>query len=476
MKAYYEKRSHAISLKRSFWIFLIIWTGLIAASLYWDMLQSKNEIREVARTFAIVAIEKDILYRRWSTRHGGLYAPVTEKTEPNPYLKIKERDIQTPSGKRLTLINPAYMTRQVHEMAMFEENVLGHITSLNPIRPKNSADPWETEALKAFERGLKEVSSIVNIKGIKYIRLMKPLITEEGCLKCHAEQGYQLNDIRGGISVSLPISPLLKTGKALIKKLALAHFLLWIVGVFGIAYSRSRLTKQIAQRLAAEAKHKESEARYRALFDSAGDAILLMDKDKIIECNPKTLILFNCSKEEILNKSMYNFSPPQQPDGSESKSEITRKLNAVTKGKIQFFEWVHSKCNGKTFSAEVTLNQINLKTNIFLQATIRDVSQRKKAEDEKAWRERLQGVIEMSGAVCHELNQPLQVISGYSELMFEDIAKENPLYNKISKIKAEVDRVTKINRKLMKITRYETKAYAENVKIIDIDKSSTENP
>ena len=84
---------------------------------------------------------------------------------------------------------------------------------------------------------------------------------------------------------------------------------------------------------------------------------------------------------------------------------------------------------------------------------------------------KLQGVIEMAGAVCHELNQPMQAVSGYSELVMMDIKGDNPLYDKIEKIKKQVDRMGDITQKLMKISKYETKGYLKG-KIIDIEKAT----
>ena len=85
--------------------------------------------------------------------------------------------------------------------------------------------------------------------------------------------------------------------------------------------------------------------------------------------------------------------------------------------------------------------------------------------------EKFQGVIEMAGAVCHELNQPMQAVSGYSELVMMDLEKDNTLYDKIKKIKRQVNRMGDITQKLMKITKYETKAYLKG-KIIDIEKAT----
>jgi len=109
-------------------------------------------------------------------------------------MDVKERDIKTPSGRDLTLINPAYMPRQVHELGFAANGTRGHITSLNPIRPKNRPDAWEERALQTFEQGKKEALSLAALDGNEYLRYMQPLITKEGCLKCHAHQGYKLGD------------------------------------------------------------------------------------------------------------------------------------------------------------------------------------------------------------------------------------------------------------------------------------------
>jgi len=107
-----------------------------------------------------------------------------------------------------------------------------------------------------------------------------------------------------------------------------------------------------------------------------------------------------------------------------------------------------------------------------LEGFVSDISDRVKAEDERLQREKLQSVLETAGAVCHELNQPLQSIVGYSELLLLDIAKEDPAHEKVRIVFEQAERMGKITRKLMKITRYKTKDYGDGSKIIDIEKSS----
>jgi CheY-like chemotaxis protein len=95
----------------------------------------------------------------------------------------------------------------------------------------------------------------------------------------------------------------------------------------------------------------------------------------------------------------------------------------------------------------------------------------KKVEHERIQKERLQGIIEMSGAVCHELNQPMQAILGYAEMLMMEIEDDNPYYGKINTIKVQIDRMENITQKLMGITKYETMEYLGG-RIIDIDKSA----
>jgi len=125
---------------------------------------------------------------------------------------------------------------------------------------------------------------------------------------------------------------------------------------------------------------EESEVRYRKLFSTAADAIFLMDELTFIDCNSKALEMFDCKKEQILGHSPTKFSPQNQPDGSESKNKASKMLESVFAGKPQFFEWQHKKLNGVIFDAEVRLNLLVLSNKNYIQAIVRDVTERKKTE------------------------------------------------------------------------------------------------
>lgn len=183
---------------------LVLTEALIIASLFLEISQERKSAITYAENEARLSIDGDIMYRKWVSSHGGVYVPITDDVPPNPYLKVPNRDV-TINGKPFTLVNPAYMTRQVYEQDSTVTGIKGHITSINPIRPQNEADTWEKKALKQFEDGISEVSNIEKMEGEDYLRYMRPFYVDKTCLKCHAEQGYKVGDIRGGLSVSVPM-------------------------------------------------------------------------------------------------------------------------------------------------------------------------------------------------------------------------------------------------------------------------------
>lgn len=247
------KEASLLAYCRSYyWLLVAVWTGCIAGSLIWNLRQREQHGFEMARSVAQVTFDNDILCRRWCARQGGVYVHISENTPSNPYLNVPERDVITTSGLSLTLVNPAYMARQINEMMGATAGSRGHITSLKPTRPENAPDVWEAAALRSFEQGLTEVISLERTGDGEYVRLMRPFVVETGCLACHAAQGYREGDIRGGISVSVPMAPLRAIERPMTADLTLAHLGLWGVGLAGIGMARRSLGREILAREQAE--------------------------------------------------------------------------------------------------------------------------------------------------------------------------------------------------------------------------------
>ena len=238
------RSSHAL-LRQNAVLALLLWTGGVAISWWWSYNTHQQRLFELAKIEAATNINKDFSFRKWATSHGGVYVPPDENTPPNPYLaNIPDRDIVTDKGKHLTLMNPAYMMRQIMQNYSDLYGVKGHLTSLQLTNPINAPDAWELEALKSFQLGVKETVAITEIEGKPYLRMIRPIAMEQGCLKCHAGTGIKIGEIRGGISTSIPMDPLYAAFKPEFRNTSMLHGVFWLLGVGAISFMVRRIRRE----------------------------------------------------------------------------------------------------------------------------------------------------------------------------------------------------------------------------------------
>jgi signal transduction histidine kinase len=145
-----------------------------------------------------------VITRRWIADHGGVYVEKLPWVRENPYLA--NATIKDMRGRRFVKENPAMVTKQLSQYSQKEGNYVFHITSLKLMNPENAPDEFEARALANFQSGKrKEASEISIIGNSRFYRYMAPLYVEQACLHCHAKQGYAVGDVRGGISVTMPM-------------------------------------------------------------------------------------------------------------------------------------------------------------------------------------------------------------------------------------------------------------------------------
>ncbi|HZF70182.1 MAG TPA: response regulator, partial [Sulfuricurvum sp.] len=125
-------------LSKVFLIIAIIWTLFIAFMVAFLAYQKYQQTISLALLEAKTSTNKDLAYRKWVATHGGVYVPIAPDTPPNPFLTVKNRDLNTTSGIQMTLINPAYALRQMTEQYSALYGIRSHLTSDKYINPANA--------------------------------------------------------------------------------------------------------------------------------------------------------------------------------------------------------------------------------------------------------------------------------------------------------------------------------------------------
>jgi PAS domain S-box-containing protein len=177
--------------------------------------------------------------------------------------------------------------------------------------------------------------------------------------------------------------------------------LMLVVVIFGIYALRSR--KKIAVTVKAL---QLNEMKFRTLYESSSDAIMLFDKEVFFDCNSATLKMFGCADtEEFCSNAPADLSPPNQPGGNDSMSLAGKRIETARKEGSHRFEWVHRRIGGGDFPAEVLLNAMDLDGRLVLQAVVRDISDRKEAEKElKISKEFAENILETANTLVVTLN------------------------------------------------------------------------
>ena len=235
------------------------------------------------------------------------------------------------------------------------------------------------------------------------------------------------------------------------------------------------LRKHIAElEVLVEKRHSKAEEKLKAareyaqnIIDSSNDMIISVDNDRrIVEFNRAAEENFGYRKEEVLGKHV-NMLYKDPEDGNMGSRKVRDSGKMVS-------EIINIRKDGTTFPAFLSATMLkNAEGEVIgVMGISRDTTDRKRAEEERLQRERLEGVLELAGAACHELNQPMQTISLHLELLMVEAPDDSHLRKRLRIIEKQIARMSEITGKLRKITKYETREYVGGIKIIDIDKSS----
>lgn len=302
-------------LKTFLWVLLALWSCVVFGLFIADSLHLTQTVNDLAIAEARAYLNKDQATRLWAASHGGVYVPISETTPPNPFLAhLPERDIQTPGGKSLTLMNPAYMIRQIMEHYAELHGVQGRITGLKHFSEATAPDEWEKSALMAFKSGNEELLEFAENKGIPFLRAMRALAIEPECLKCHAHQGYKAGDVRGGVSVSVPMASYLSYRTREMKVHGLSFAVLWLMGVGGTLWADRRLMRSMRERDRAEEQLRLSEKNYMTLVGNSLTGIYISQGRIIRFANERFAAIHGYTPGEIIGMQAHALVHPEHRD------------------------------------------------------------------------------------------------------------------------------------------------------------------
>lgn len=414
---------------------MLVWTLAIGCLLGIRVFNARREVRRVALSRAQDSFRKDLAYRLWATQRGGVYVPLDALTPANPSLRDHtNREITSAQGKVYTLVNPAYMVRMVHGLSAAQFGIWSHLTSLNPVRPENSPDAWERAVLQRFESGTREYWDEQTLVGRPHLRYMGPLPVEPGCLLCHVGQGYQVGQVRGGISVAIPLDidgGFLGGFQGRVFLLALSG--LWGLGLLAmwlLARQEQRHTlhrnQALADRQTAERTLRTREALLRTYFDAAPDGIFVTDREgRYLQVNRAAEQMTGYPASELLGMTV------QDLDVTQSGGAVPASFQTLLETHTILQEIELRRKDGSSFPVLLRAAKINDDLMIGL---CRDLTEQKRLEAERRQldqeiqhSQQLESLGSLAGGIAHDMNNVLAAVLGLGSVLQVKLAHDPAL-------------------------------------------------
>lgn len=224
------------------------------------------------------------------------------------------------------------------------------------------------------------------------------------------------------------------------------------------------IARDITSQKQTEQALRESEERFRHLSEATMEGVLVSEDSRIIAANLVLTEMLGYSMDELRGMSLLKFIAPEDRD------RLIHNLRNRQTGASEF------KCvrkDGTVFPIEAHCRVVAYKNGVVYQTAIRDLTEQKHIERQRLAHEKMQGVLEMAGAVCHEFNQPLMALQGFIEIVQAKAANTELIARHLDRMSEQIDRLGDLTNKLMHITKYETKPYPGGDKIIDIDQATS---
>lgn len=354
-----------------------VWTLVIGTSLLWNIKHEYDVTRELALTTARANFFKDQSFRLWASQKGGIYVTPSQRTQPSPYLAhLPDRDLVANNGRKLTLMNPNFMMREVMEDYAELYGIKARIVGIVTLNPINRADPWEEKAIRAFSAGTSnEMIEDSEIDGKPHLRMIRPMMMTEDCMKCHGHLGFKVGDVRGGVGVSIPLEEYNNQAMHAARNLAGTHGGIWLIGLIGIIFTARRTSERMLER----EKSLDELQLSDCAFKDGLQAVMITDPSGIIlRVNPMFCEITGYSVQEAVGKK-----PKILQSGQHDLTFYKAFWNSLKHTGRWEGEFWNRRKNGEVFAVFENISTVrgpNGETRFYI-ALFQDITERKRSSE-----------------------------------------------------------------------------------------------
>lgn len=327
---------------------------------------------------------------------------------------------------------------------------------------------------KLWQLAFNASSDMISILDVNHrvVAVNKAMATAMGCTpqKALGQKCHNLIHKMDHPPLACPHRALLEDGKAHTSEFYEDSLDMWMeVNVMPLYNTKKALagsihiSRDITRQKKSEQAHRESQERYHHLSEATIEGVLLSEDSTIVAANQVLSDMMGYSIKEMTGMNMLKFV------ASHDRKRLIESLRNRMTG-TDLFECVRK--DGTHFPIEAHARAITYKGKMVYQTAIRDLTEQQRIEQDRISHARMRGVLEMAGAVCHEINQPLMALQGFMEILSSKVDRTQNTFKNIPKMEEQVERIKELTHKMMHITKYETKDYAGGQKIIDLDQAT----
>jgi two-component system cell cycle sensor histidine kinase/response regulator CckA len=196
-----------------------------------------------------------------------------------------------------------------------------------------------------------------------------------------------------------------------------------------------------------------SDSVFRAIFDAADDAIIILKDGMCVDCNPASVRMFQCEREEIVRSGPGAPAPPHQPDGEPSMQKAARLMQLAQEGEARRFEWVYRRPDRSLFHGDVNMSRVDIGGNPHVLAIIRDITEQRKLEMQLYQSQKMEAVGQLAGGIAHDFNNILTAVIGYASLLVMKMEENNPLRQYAEQIVSSSEKAAGLTKSLLAFGR-----------------------